>query len=116
MGLNRMTKRSTDTKETRELVAVWRYRVRPAKIEAFMRAYRADGAWVELFRRGEGYISTELLRDALDPAVFVTIDRWESRVAYDTFRKRFAEEYLALDSVCAAFTEDEELLLEGSGA
>ncbi|HUG13210.1 MAG TPA: antibiotic biosynthesis monooxygenase family protein [Opitutaceae bacterium] len=110
-----MTNRSTNANGARELVAAWRYRVRPAKTEAFMHAYGADGAWVELFRRGEGYISTELLRDALDPAVFVTIDRWESRIAYDAFRKRFAEEYLALDSVCAAYTEDEELLLEGSG-
>lgn len=97
----------------RELVTVWRYRVRPAKSEAFIRAYGAGGAWVELFRRGEGYISTELLRDAADPAVFATIDRWESRAAYDAFRRRFADEYLALDSLCSSFTEDEELLLEG---
>jgi heme-degrading monooxygenase HmoA len=109
-----MTKRSPDTKEAHELVAAWRYRVRPAKTDAFLRAYGAEGAWVELFRRSQGYISTELLRDALDPAVFVTIDRWDSRVAYDSFRKQFAEEYLALDSVCAAYTEDEELLLEGA--
>jgi heme-degrading monooxygenase HmoA len=108
-----MTRQSPDSKEAHELVAVWRYRVRPAKTEAFLRAYGAGGAWMELFRRGEGYISTELLRDALDPAVFVTIDRWRSRIDYDAFRKQFAEEYLALDSVCAAYTEDEELLLEG---
>ena len=109
-----MTGRPTDAGEARELVAVWRYRVRPEKTEAFLRAYGADGVWIELFKRGAGYISTELLRDALDPALFVTIDRWESRIAYDTFRKEFAEEYLALDSLCAAYTEDEELLLEGA--
>lgn len=101
---------------SRALVAIWRYHVSPAKLEAFVRAYGADGTWVELFRRAEGYISTELLRDEANPAVFVTLDRWESRAAYDAFRKRFADEYLALDSLCSSFTEDEELLLEGGGA
>ncbi|HEY5551693.1 MAG TPA: antibiotic biosynthesis monooxygenase family protein [Opitutaceae bacterium] len=115
-GKNSITNPQSGDAPARALVAVWRYRVRPAKTEAFLRAYGADGAWVELFQRGDGYISTELLRDASDPAVFVTIDRWESRVAYDAFRKQFADEYFALDSVCAAFTEDEELLLEGATA
>jgi len=111
-----MTKHPSEPRGTRTLVSVWRYRVRAEKTEAFQRAYGLEGAWVELFRRSEGYVSTELLRDATDPAVFVTIDRWESRSAYDAFRKKFADEYLALDSVCSAFTEDEELLLEGATA
>lgn len=95
---------------------MWRYRVRAEKTDAYLRAYSHEGGWVELFGRAEGYISTELLRDAANPAVFVTIDRWESRAAYDSFRKKFADEYLALDSLCSAFTEEEELLLEGSAA
>jgi heme-degrading monooxygenase HmoA len=111
-----MTKRTAETHGTRTLVSVWRYRVRAEKTEAFQRAYGLEGAWVQLFRRAEGYVSTELLRDATDPEVFVTIDRWESRAAYDVFRKKFADEYLALDSVCGAFTEEEELLLEGGAA
>lgn len=109
-----MTKRTAQTCDTRTLVSVWRYRVRAEKTEAYLHAYGADGAWVALFRRAGGHISTDLLRDATDPAVFVTIDRWESRVAYDAFRRKFADEYLALDSVCSAYTEEEELLLEGS--
>jgi heme-degrading monooxygenase HmoA len=111
-----MTERPAENRGTRILVSVWRYRVRAVKTDVFLRAYGPDGEWVDLFRRGEGYISTELLRDTTDPAVFMTIDRWESRAAYDTFRKKFAEEYLARDSICSAFTEDEELLLEGSSA
>jgi hypothetical protein len=41
MGMSRMTKRSPDTKEAHELVAAWRYRVRPAKTDAFLRTRSA---------------------------------------------------------------------------
>jgi len=107
---------SADTRAGRTgcLVAIWRYRVRSGKISAFVKDYGPEGTWVDLFRRGKGYISTELLRDASDPAVFITVDRWESRIDYDTFRREFANDYLALDTRCAAYTEDEELLLEGA--
>lgn len=103
----------TNEKTTVQIVSIWRYRVRSGKVGAFVKDYGPEGSWVGLFRRGKGHVSTELLRDASDPAVFITIDRWESRIAYDTFRKEFANEYLALDTRCAAYTEDEELLLEG---
>jgi heme-degrading monooxygenase HmoA len=111
-----MTKRAAQSRDTRTLVSVWRYRVRAERTEEYLRAYGADGAWVALFCRAGGHISTDLLRDATDPSVFVTIDRWESRAAYEAFRKKFADEYLALDSVCSAYTEEEELLLEGCAA
>jgi quinol monooxygenase YgiN len=97
----------------REYTAVWRYRVKPAKSADFIRAYGAEGIWVDLFRKAEGYLSTELVQDHADSAVFVTIDRWESRASYDAFRKRFADEYLSIDTRCAAYTEDEERLAEG---
>ena len=80
------------------LVIVWEFRVRPERLSEFLSAYAPGGDWDLLFRRGEGYLSTELLRDERDETRFLTIDRWDSREARDRFRLRFREEYEMLHS------------------
>jgi len=89
------------------LILVWEFRVRPERLSDFLSAYAPGGDWDLLFRRGEGYLSTELLRDERDATRFVTIDRWDSREARDRFRLRFREEYEALDRRCEAYTLEE---------
>jgi heme-degrading monooxygenase HmoA len=86
---------------------MWEYRVAPEHVDAFVRAYGPDGAWVRLFRRAPGYARTELHRDRADTTRFVTVDYWESEHAWQAFRARFAAEYEALDARCAAFTTHE---------
>ena len=89
------------------LVHVWEYRVR-AEVEAeFRHAYGPEGDWVRLFRRGSGHVETLLLADATVPGRYLTIDRWESAEAYETFRERFADEYAALDRRCERLTTRE---------
>jgi heme-degrading monooxygenase HmoA len=89
------------------LVIVWEFRVRPERLSDFLSANAPGGDWDRLFRRGEGYISNELLRDERDETRFLTIDRWDSREARDLFRLRFREEYEALDRRCEDFTLEE---------
>ena len=89
------------------LVIVWEFRVRPERLADFLSAYAPGGDWDLLFRCGEGYLSTELLRDERDETRFLTIDRWDSREARDRFRLRFREEYDALDRRCEAVTLEE---------
>jgi hypothetical protein len=48
-------------------VRVWEYEVPGDQAAAFTEAYAADGAWAELFARGDGYVGTELYRDAARP-------------------------------------------------
>jgi hypothetical protein len=36
--------------------------------------------------------------------VYVTIDSWDSREAYDEFRERFAAEYGEIDARCEVLT------------
>ena len=86
-------------------VIIWRYRVPPEKTDAFERQYGASGSWVELFRRGVGFVATDLLRDE---SGYVTIDRWTSKTDYDQFRSAREEEYTALDEKLADLTELEE--------
>ena len=74
------------------IALVFSYEVREP--EAFERAYGSDGEWAEFFRRGAGYIGTELLRDVELPTRYIVIDRWESADAYNAFAAKHRDEYM----------------------
>ncbi len=93
-------------------VILWEFRVRPEAVGRFLEQYGPSGSWAALFKRGEGYLGTELLGDPADPARFVTIDRWQSREARERFLGHFGEAYAALDHACEALTLSERLLGE----
>lgn len=103
------------------LVVIWEYDV-PARCEvAFTALYGDQGEWVALFRGFEGYIGTELLRDAREPLAheaaagdqlvrFVTIDRWTSQAAYDAFLTAAESRYAHIDARGDALTATERCL------
>ena len=78
------------------LVIVWEYMARPDRLEEFETLYRPDGAWVELFKKSPGFLSTTLMRDTRDLHRFVIADRWTSEAAYESFKREFATEYQTL--------------------
>jgi quinol monooxygenase YgiN len=94
-------------------VAIWKFTVATGRVPDFVRAYGPDGVWAELFRRAEGYLSTELVQDHDDTGVFVTIDNWISQAAYAAFREKFAADYAAIDRQCGALTVDEVCVAQG---
>jgi hypothetical protein len=73
----------------------------------FVAAYGPDGAWVELFRQGPGYLGTELRALADRPGWYRTMDRWKSREDYMAFRDKFAACYAEIDAACELLTECE---------
>ena len=91
---------------------VWEFRVRAGREAEFERRYGADGDWVGLFRRGEGYVGTTLLRDRAAPGRYVVTDTWRDAAVYRAFKQRYADAYAALDLECTALTEDERCLGE----
>ena len=94
---------------------VWEYQVLPEHVEAFTSTYRADGAWVELFARGQGYLGTELYRSLDGPERFVTVDRWSDAASWHVFQDRFRTAYQTLDTRTHHLTVEERALLEGEG-
>jgi quinol monooxygenase YgiN len=52
-------------------------------------------------------LGTELHRDANTKGRYVTIDRWNSREGYETFRSQHSAAYQALDARCEELTERE---------
>jgi heme-degrading monooxygenase HmoA len=88
----------------------YRYTVHSAQARAFEHAYGQNGPWVALFKRHKGFIRTRLFRQKADEHVYLTIDVWESKEAYDRFRSENAEEYLRLDRQLAMLKLEELLL------
>ena len=91
-------------------VTLWEFEVKPGSEELFERTYGPEGEWARLFRRDQRYRGTRLLRDMGAERVYVTIDEWESRTAYEEFKKKFAAEYVELDRKCAGMTKLEREL------
>jgi heme-degrading monooxygenase HmoA len=79
-------------------VILWEFVVRPEAVADFVAACGTEGDWAVLFRRAEGYVGTELLRDEADGCRFVTIDRWRRAEDSARFQEAFAIEYRALDA------------------
>ena len=91
-------------------VIVWEFRVRPQKEKDFVEKYGPDGSWARFFRRGQGYIRTELVRDVADPMRFLTLDYWQSQSVFKKFREQHRAEYERLDKEFEGLTEKETRL------
>ena len=89
------------------IVRIWRYRVDARHRAQFERRYASDGDWAQLFAQGAGYLGTQLLRDPLQPGVYVTLDRWRSEADLQAFFTHFGAQYAALDRACDALTSEE---------
>jgi heme-degrading monooxygenase HmoA len=74
------------------LVIVFSYEAREP--EQFERVYGPEGEWARFFRRGRGYVGTELLRDVETPGRYFVIDRWDTAEAYNAFVAEHSAEYM----------------------
>jgi heme-degrading monooxygenase HmoA len=72
---------------------VFAYEVDTAATAAFEAAYGPDGSWARFFRAGDGYLGTELWRDAGGEPRYLLVDRWRSADAYAGFLAAHGEEY-----------------------
>jgi heme-degrading monooxygenase HmoA len=91
-------------------VVLWMFEAKAGAEADFMRAYGPEGDWAKLFRRSEGYVGTELARDAEIARRFVTIDRWASRQAFEDFKASAKVDCDALDARCQQLTRSERLI------
>ncbi|HJU67144.1 MAG TPA: antibiotic biosynthesis monooxygenase [Gemmatimonadaceae bacterium] len=93
-------------------VRVWRVRPKHGFEEEFDAVYGGTGAWVQLFRLGKGYLGTEVERVRDAPPEYRTIDRWESRAAWQAFLRQHQALYESLDERGARVTDLEQLVAE----
>jgi heme-degrading monooxygenase HmoA len=91
-------------------VLIWEYQVKPDCMAEFEKVYGENGTWVELFKNGNGYLGTELFHDSSDRYHYITIDRWVSSEAYNSFHAKWQDEYKVLDERCKDLTDSESFL------
>ena len=91
-------------------VILWEFEVKPGLEARFEEVYGPQGAWARLFTLSPAYRGTRLLRDCQRPGFYMTLDEWSSRDAYDTFRRKHAAEYAALDAAGEVLTQQERHL------
>lgn len=85
-------------------LVLWEFDVKPGSEKRFESVYGPEGDWALLFRRDSTYQRTLLLRDPSRACTYVTCDFWETREAYESFRRANSHEYLALDRICEELT------------
>jgi hypothetical protein len=78
-------------------LALWEFEVKPGCQERFEKVYGPNGDWAQLFRRDPHYWQTLFLHDPFRERIYVTIDFWSSREAYERFRQEHREAYVLLD-------------------
>jgi len=91
-------------------IIIWEYQVIPERRIEFENIYAPNGAWAELFKKGNGYLGTELIHSTEHPAQYITIDRWDSKENYESFLLQYKNEYKNLDTQCEGLTEHESCL------
>jgi heme-degrading monooxygenase HmoA len=89
-------------------IIIWEFRVASTDVAAFEEAYGPDGTWSTLFAKADGFIDVELLRSAEEEGRYVSIDRWASMRAFDSFKIAFQGEYAALDDKLEGITGSEK--------
>lgn len=93
-----------------QYVIVWEFKVRPGAEVEFVEKYGPEGSWARLFRRSDGYIRTELVRDVTVERRFLTLDYWKSEAEFNHFHQQHLAEYKRLDKELEGLTEQETRL------
>jgi len=88
-------------------VSLWEFQVKAGSEAEFERTYGPQGEWVGFFKKGEGYVGTELLHNAGKKGRYITVDRWTSKAAFESFQKKNLNEYRDIDKRCKALTRVE---------
>ena len=91
-------------------VILWEFEVKPGLETRFESVYGPGGGWARLYALDSSYRGTHLLRDIYRPVFYMTLDQWDSREAYDAFRRSHAAEYAALDAAREELTRQERHL------
>jgi hypothetical protein len=91
------------------IIIIWEFKVKLEKIVIFEEFYAAKGKWAKLFAQSKDFGGIELLKNR-ETETYLTIDRWASLEAFDTFKFKFKKEYQELDEICEDFTISEKKL------
>ena len=87
---------------------IWQYQVKVGAEENFKALYNSNGEWVQWFKESPHFIRTDLMRSSESSDVFVTVDWWESKEAYEKFYNSNPKRREAIDSKGENYTLQEK--------
>lgn len=88
-------------------IRIWKFQVNAGKEVEFEKVYGPSGDWVQLFRKSDGFLKTELHRDLTDHSCYVTLDYFKSKADFETLMEQYKDEYAAMDRRFEGFTISE---------
>ncbi|MGA8262847.1 MAG: hypothetical protein WB779_00220 [Ignavibacteriaceae bacterium] len=93
-------------------VVIWKFVPKIGLEKEFEKIYGPHGLWTELFAQVNDYLGTSLLKEVDSDNVYLAVDKWKSKDAYDSFKLRFFEEYHTIDQRCKDITNIEQIIGE----
>ena len=91
-------------------LVVWEFEVKPECEERFQQAYDAGGDWVQLFATDANFEQSVLVKGHSRAHLYLTLDFWHSRQAYESFKQSKQEAYQSLDRACQGLTVAERYI------
>ena len=88
-------------------VVIWKFEVNENLQQEFEELYGQGGKWVELFKKNDDYLKTELIKDVDLPDIYLTIDYWESQNLYKKFLNENKVEFEIIDKEGEGLTKSE---------
>jgi hypothetical protein len=88
-------------------LVLWEFEVKPGCEKRFEKVYGPEGEWAGLFRSDSQYRETRLVRDSFRGAIYLTLDFWNSRLAYEEFLRAHRAEYEAIEAMGEELTLNE---------
>lgn len=81
----------------------------------FLDTYGPGGGWERLFGKDENYLRTIVSHKYFDGDpervfIYLTLDFWTSKSAYESFKQKYAEEYKEVDRLCEEMMEKETFI------
>lgn len=97
-------------KGTKLFVVIWEFVPRQGSEKEFEKIYSSSGLWTELFKQASDYLETILLKKIDSENIYLVVNKWKSKEAYDSFKIKYFEEYHSIDLRCKQFTAAEVLI------
>ena len=91
-------------------IIVWKYTIKPEFRDRFELEYGSEGKWSKLFRESKSYRGSHLHRDVMNPNVYLLIDTWTDKNAYDNFKRVNSLGYEEQSKNFEYLYENEELI------
>ena len=90
-------------------VIIWKFTPKTGLEKEFEEIYGPNGLWTKLFKKVNDYTDTTLLKEIDSENVYLVVDRWKSKAAYESFKLEYFEEYHSTDQKCRRLVVNEEL-------